>query len=61
MKRALAVALAMTLGLCLRRYGFGLVRVTGSSMDDTLKAGDIALVSRWDYARGALPERGDVV
>ena len=58
---ALALVLALGLGLLVRRFGFGLVRVTGSSMSETLMAGDIALVTRFDYLHGQTPRRGDVV
>ena len=57
---ALAVILAVALGLCLRRWVAGAVRVAGSSMQDTLSASDVALVTRFDY-RGKGPRRGDVV
>ena len=57
---ALAVLLAVVAGLLIRRYALGTVRVAGASMRDTLHGGDLALVTRMDYAdRG--PERGDVV
>lgn len=58
---ALTLAVALTVGLCARRFGVALVRVTGSSMEGTLQSGDLALVTRWDYAHGELPRRGDVV
>ncbi len=57
---ALLLAFAMTAGLCVRRWGFGLTRITGVSMEDTLRSGDVALATRWDYLRGG-PARGDVV
>ena len=57
---ALALAAILTAGLCLRRWGVGLVRVSGTSMAGTLCDGDLALVTRWDYIRRA-PGRGDVV
>ena len=64
MKRALAallaVAVAVALGLCLRRFGVGTLKVAGASMRDTLQSGDIALVTRFDYRSGP-PGRGDVV
>ena len=56
----LAVAVAAGVGLLLRQYGFGLVRVAGVSMDDTLRGGDLTLVTRFDYFNSA-PRRGDVV
>ena len=57
---ALSLAAILTAGLCLRRWGVGLVRVSGTSMSETLRDGDLALVTRWDYLRRA-PGRGDVV
>ena len=65
MKRTLWLAavliLAAALGVCVRVWGVGLLRVTGTSMDDTLKDGDIALVTRFDYRAGRTPAFGDVV
>ena len=58
---ALALLLAAALGLCLRYYTFGLTRVTGTSMQGTLRDGDVALVTRWDYRNGKAPKLGDVV
>ena len=54
-------ALAVALGLCLRHWVVGAVRVAGTSMQDTLCGGDIVLVTRFDYAAGQTPKRGDVV
>ena len=53
--------LAAGLGLCLRQWGFGLTRVAGTSMSDTLRDGDVALVTRFDYLGGRTPDFGDVV
>ena len=58
---AAVLILAAALGLCVRVWGVGLLRVTGTSMDDTLKDGDIALVTRFDYRAGRMPAFGDVV
>ncbi len=64
LRRALAILLVILLaagaGLALKRFAFGTIRVAGSSMEDTLRGGDVALVTRWDYASRD-PERGDVV
>ena len=64
-RRALRVALIaaaiVALGLILRRCAFGTVRVAGTSMQQTLCGGDVALVTRFDYAGGRTPQRGDVV
>lgn len=54
---AAAVMLAVALGLLLRQYAFGLVRVAGTSMEDTLLSGDLTLATRFD---GGI-QRGDVV
>ena len=58
---AFALVLATALALCLRQWVFVTVRVAGTSMQDTLKAGDVVLVTRFDYRRGRGPSRGDVV
>ncbi len=56
----LALALAAALALGLRKWVCITVRVAGTSMQDTLQAGDVALVTRFDYRREG-PRRGDVV
>lgn len=65
MRRALLVALAVlaavALGVCVRTWGVGLLRVTGTSMQGTLRDGDVALVTRFDYLNGRTPALGDVV
>ena len=58
---AVALAAVIALGLCLRRWVFVTVRVAGTSMQDTLAASDVALVTRFDYRNGRGPGRGDVV
>lgn len=55
-----ALALAAALAMGLRQWVCVTVRVAGTSMQDTLKAGDVALVTRFDYRRDG-PRRGDVV
>lgn len=57
---AVIVLLAALAGLALRHFVFGVVRVAGASMRDTLVGGDVVLVTRLDY-RGREPARGDVV
>ena len=37
------------------------VRIEGSSMDDTLKSGEVALVNCFEYRFGGTPDRGDIV
>ena len=61
LKPVIVLAIAVALGLCLRYWGVGTVRVAGTSMQNTLCAGDIALVTRFDYRGNRGPERGDVV
>lgn len=59
--RALAVVLAAALiGLAARQWLIGAVRISGVSMEDTLRDGDIALVTKLDYRIGE-PARGDIV
>ena len=59
--RALAVVLAAALiGLAARQWRIGAVRIAGVSMADTLRDGDIALVTKLDYRIGE-PARGDIV
>lgn len=48
-------------GLCARTWGFGLTRISGASMTNTLRDGDIVLVTRFDYLGGRTPRFGDVV
>ena len=57
---ALIVAAMAGAGLVIRNFGLGTVRIAGTSMNDTLVGGDIALVLRGAYRRAA-PARGDVV
>lgn len=47
--------------LCFHLFVFHTVRVEGTSMVDTLRSGDILLVTRFDYTGGRQPERGDIV
>lgn len=47
--------------LCLHLFVFHTVRVEGTSMVDTLRSGDVVLVTRFDYAGGRQPGRGDIV
>ena len=55
----LIAALALAVGLALRGRVLGTVRVAGNSMRTTLRGGDVALVTRLDYAKAG-PARGDV-
>lgn len=45
----------------LHLFVFHTVRVEGTSMVDTLRSGDIVLVTRFDYIGGRNPQRGDIV
>ena len=55
-----ALLVCAALGLAVRLWGVGLVRITGASMNNTLKSGDIVLVTRFDYRDGRHPAFGDV-
>lgn len=61
LKLAILLAAVLALGLCLRHWAAGTVCVAGTSMRDTLLAGDVALVTRFDYRTGGTPRRGEVV
>ena len=54
----LGLAVAFVL---VRLFVFHTVRIQGSSMDDTLRDGEIALVTCFDYRFGGGPARGDIV
>ena len=64
MRRLIGVVAALlacaALGLAVRLWGVGLVRITGASMNNTLISGDIVLVTRFDYRGGRHPAFGDV-
>ena len=47
--------------LSLHLFVFHAVRVEGTSMVDTLRSGDMVLVTRFDYKGGRQPNRGDIV
>ena len=55
------IAVFALICVLLRLFVFHLVRIQGSSMEDTLCSGEIALVTGFDYRFGAAPARGDVV
>ena len=55
------IAVFALICILLRLFVFHLVRIEGSSMEDTLCSGEIALVTSFDYRFGAKPARGDVV
>ena len=61
LKLAILLAVVLAVGLGLKRWVAGTVRVAGTSMQDTLRAADVALVTRFDYSRGQGPRRGVVV
>lgn len=58
---ALALIAAVALGICVKTWGFGLMRITGTSMQGTLRDGDVVVVTRFDYLNGRTPALGDVV
>ena len=47
--------------LCIHLFVFHTVRVEGTSMVDTLRSGDIVLVTRFDYMGNRQPQRGTIV
>ena len=55
------IAVFALICVLLRLFVFHLVRIQGSSMEETLCSGEIALVTSFDYRFGAKPARGDVV
>lgn len=57
---ALALVLFGCLCLGLNQFVFHTVRIEGTSMVDTLRSGDIVLVTRFDY-RWSEAQRGDIV
>lgn len=60
--RALLLVLAfLLLCLILEHFVVHAVRISGTSMVDTLRNGDLALVTRFDYRMGGSPQRGDIV
>jgi len=60
--RTTFIFLGLTVAFVLvRLFVFHTVRIQGSSMDDTLRDGEIALVTCFDYRFGGGPARGDIV
>ena len=55
-----ALTLAVALGLALRGAVLHVARVEGTSMEDTLRGGDLVLVNLLEYGRGRDPGRGEV-
>ena len=64
MKRLISLIACVVLfavaGMTVRMYGFSLVRISGTSMNDTLCNGDVVLVTRYDYLVKGKPERMDI-
>lgn len=58
---AAAVTGFALLCLMLHLFVFHTVRIEGTSMVDTLRSGDIVLVTRFDYLGDSAPKRGDIV
>lgn len=61
LRLALELVIIVGLGMWIRSNVFCLVRIAGTSMENTLTSGDVALVTRADYRFGGSPNRGDVV
>ncbi len=57
----LLLALFALFCLAIEHYIVHAVQVNGSSMVDTLRDGDIVLVTRLDYRLGKKPSRGEIV
>jgi len=58
--RAFCVVLVCALiAFMLKTFVFSFTRVSGASMGNTLRSGDIALVTEFDY-NSRLPERGEI-
>lgn len=60
-KPILCVLICAAICLIVHFFGFHIVSIRGTSMEATLKSGDIAFVTKFDYLFGAQPERGDIV
>ena len=58
---AIIVAAFALVCLSLHLFVFHIVRVEGTSMVDTLRSGDMVLVTRFDYRGSSQPKRGDIV
>ena len=56
-----AVALFVGFALAVRAWGFGLVRISGTSMNDTLADGDVVFVTRLERLTGRAPAFGQIV
>ncbi|MBE5772992.1 MAG: signal peptidase I [Clostridiales bacterium] len=57
----LLVALFAAIGIGIRTFGISTVRISGTSMNDTLLSGDVVLVTRFDYLGNQAPKRAEVV
>lgn len=64
LKKSLPCLMVVLIFACLcltvHQYVFHTVRIAGTSMVDTLRSGDIVLVTRFDYRTGTV-QRGDIV
>ena len=60
MKDLFALCLTVAAALAIRRWALCLTRIQGRSMLPTLRSGQWALVTRYDYLLGR-PKRGDIV
>ena len=61
LKAAIALIIALAVFLLVHTFVFHTSRVEGSSMEATLRSGDVVLVTRFDYRFGHTPARGDIV
>jgi len=60
-KKTVILVLALAaLGVLCRLYGFHIVSIRGTSMDTTLKSGEYAFATKFDYLFGRNPRRGDI-
>lgn len=59
-KPVIAVLVCAVLCALIHFFGFHIVSIRGTSMNETLRSGEYALVTRFDYRFGAQPQRGDI-
>ena len=59
-KPIIAVAAFAVVCAIIHFFGFHIVSIRGTSMNQTLRTGDYALVTKFDYLFGIDPHRGDI-
>ena len=59
-KPLIAVAAFAAVCALIHFFGFHIVTVRGTSMNETLRSGEYALVTKFDYLFGVKPRRGDI-